>query len=195
MKIVLLFLLEFFVGSLMFSYWLGLKFKKDLKQIGDGNPGAFNLWSSSGAKVGMLGVILDFVKGYFPLVFLLPYINGYSLTAVAIAPVLGTAFSPFMKFKGGKATAVTFGVWSAVTAFRVSILYALILAFFSLFALLIKHGIPASSDADGFNVVLGMVIVLVFLCFMNYSNYIIALCILNLIVITYKNFYKLVRRK
>nr|WP_322785336.1 glycerol-3-phosphate acyltransferase [Carboxydothermus ferrireducens] len=36
---------------------------------------------------------------------------------MAVAPVLGHAFSPFLRFKGGKAMAVTFGVWSAIEKF------------------------------------------------------------------------------
>lgn len=32
---------EFLCGALMFSYWLGKAARKDLRQVGDGNPGAF----------------------------------------------------------------------------------------------------------------------------------------------------------
>ena len=46
-------LLCFLCGSLMFSYWIGLLIKLDIRQIGDGNPGAFNLWSGAGYKFGL----------------------------------------------------------------------------------------------------------------------------------------------
>ncbi len=42
-------------------------------------------------------------------------IDGWGLVPVALAPVLGHAFSPFLRFRGGKAIAVTFGVWSGLT--------------------------------------------------------------------------------
>jgi glycerol-3-phosphate acyltransferase PlsY len=37
------------------------------------------------------------------------------LAPVMLAPILGHAFSPFLGFRGGKALASTFGVWTAVT--------------------------------------------------------------------------------
>ena len=50
----------------MFSYWIGLVSKKDLSTEGDGKTGAFNLWKAAGYKLGLAGVFLDFMKGYFP---------------------------------------------------------------------------------------------------------------------------------
>jgi glycerol-3-phosphate acyltransferase PlsY len=41
--------------------------------------------------------------------------EGGWLTAVSLAPILGHAFSPFLRFRGGKALAVTFGVWTGLT--------------------------------------------------------------------------------
>src|SRR5690554_7504903 len=35
--------------------------------------------------------------------------------AIAIAPVAGHAFSPFLHFRGGKAVASTYGVWLALS--------------------------------------------------------------------------------
>ena len=52
----------FLSGSFMFSYWLGLIAKKNLKTVGDGNPGALNLWKAAGYKLGIVGIILDFYK-------------------------------------------------------------------------------------------------------------------------------------
>jgi len=121
--ILILFILKFFCGSLMFSYWIGLALGKNLKTVGDGNPGAFNLWRSAGYQWGLVGVALDFLKGYLPLVFLIQkgYVSGMEVALVAIAPILGHAFSPFMRMHGGKAIAVTFGVWSAVSGFQLSL--------------------------------------------------------------------------
>src|SRR5690606_14820148 len=103
-------------GSLMFSYWLGCLKRRNLREVGDGNPGGVNLLKAVGIGWGLAGIALDFLKGYVPLVLLLwnGAVTGYELVPVAIAPVLGHAFSPFLKFQGGKAIAVTFGVWSAL---------------------------------------------------------------------------------
>lgn len=179
----------------MFSYWIGRAARKDLRKTGDGNPGAFNLWSTAGPGLGLLGVILDFIKGYFPLVMLLSggYIKGMSIVPVAIAPVMGHVFSPFMKGRGGKGIAVTFGVWSAVTRFEVSFAYAVILAIFSMAAKLIKKGKPTSTEADGFMVVVGMLSLGLYLVYRPFFRHmhIFALWFCNLLVLIYTNRKKL----
>ncbi|MEO0230581.1 MAG: glycerol-3-phosphate acyltransferase [candidate division WOR-3 bacterium] len=139
MKIfVMLFLLEYFIGSLMFSYWLGKLSGKDITQAGDGNPGAYNLIKSAGFKKGFLGLALDYLKGFLPLYYIVENsqklnLSECQLALICSAPLLGHAFSPFMKFKGGKALAVTFGVWSALTKWEVPVLMGFIFTFFLLY--------------------------------------------------------------
>lgn len=191
--VILYTVIEFFCGSLMFSYWLGCAAKKDLTAVGDGNPGAFNLWSAAGPKIGMTGVFLDFIKGYFPLVALIEggYVNGFAIIPVAIAPIIGHALSPFMRFKGGKGIAATFGVWSAVTRFHVSIVYAVILAVLKIASKIFGNGKPTSSDTDGFMVVLGMWILSVYLVAERYPVYILILWAVNFALLVYTNRSKL----
>jgi glycerol-3-phosphate acyltransferase PlsY len=62
-------------------------------------------------------MLLDGLKGAVP-VGLAHFQFGASdwgLVAVALAPVLGHAFSPFLRFRGGKAVAVTLGIWTGLT--------------------------------------------------------------------------------
>lgn len=119
----------------MFSYLLGKISGKDIRRSGDGNPGGFNLWHTCGWKIGILGSALDYIKGFIPLYF---FVNGFAfsrgeLLAISIAPFLGTAFSPFMRFKGGKGIAVTFGLWTALTLLRVPIVFAIFLILYPKF--------------------------------------------------------------
>lgn len=191
---ILLFVaIEFLCGSLMFSYWMGLAIKKDLKQIGDGNPGAFNLWHAAGSKLGLLGIFLDFMKGYLPLVLLirLGWISGMAIVPVAIAPIFGHAFSPFLKGKGGKAIAVTFGVWSAVSGFEISLAYAIILAIFLIVVKLFAKGKPTSTETDAFMVVLGMFALGIYLFLQAFTLPFIILWLLNLLLLTYTHREKL----
>jgi acyl phosphate:glycerol-3-phosphate acyltransferase len=192
--IILFMIIEFICGSLMFSYWLGLAVKKNLRVIGDGNPGAFNLWSASGYRLGILGIILDFMKGYLPLVILVEhgFIRGLTIVPVAIAPILGHDFSPFLKFKGGKGIAVTFGVWSAVTRFEVSIAYAIILAMLLLIVKLLKRGKPSSKEIDAFMVVTGMLLLGIYLIVRALGDYLIILWLANVLLLTYTNRRKLI---
>ncbi|MBW7456423.1 glycerol-3-phosphate acyltransferase [Paenibacillus sepulcri] len=150
----------FISGSLMFSYWLGLAARKNLKEIGDGNPGALNLWQSSGYRLGAAGVALDFLKGYLPIALLMgsAAVQGFRIVPIAAAPILGHAFSPFLKGRGGKAIAVTFGVWSGLTEFEFALVYAIILAVLLIIAKTVRKGRPTSSEADSFQVVSGMLL-------------------------------------
>ena len=97
--------LAFLLGSLPFSVWLGkLATGKDVRQVGDGNPGATNVFRAGGKLVGLLALILDIAKGAFP-VGMAYYVLGFNDAAmflVATAPVLGHVFSPFLAFRGGR---------------------------------------------------------------------------------------------
>ena len=110
--------LGFLSGSLPFSVWLGrLVARADARRYGDGNPGAVNAWRAGGWHVGISAGLLDYLKGAIP-VALARFgagIGGWGLVPVALAPVLGHAFSPFLCFRGGRAVAVTFGIWSGLT--------------------------------------------------------------------------------
>jgi acyl phosphate:glycerol-3-phosphate acyltransferase len=115
----------FFSGSLMFSSWLARwALGRDLRNVGDGNPGASNALKAGGWKLGVLALVLDALKGAIP-VSIARYgfgMYGLDIVIVAIATVLGHAYSPWMDFKGGKAVAVTMGVWMAITLWEAPML-------------------------------------------------------------------------
>jgi len=103
----------FFCGSIPFAVIVGRRgLNTDIRDYGDGNPGAFNVLRAGGFAWGGLAVILEISKGALP-VGLAAYIFGIDgtwLYLISIAPPLGHAFSPFLNFKGGKAIAATGGV-------------------------------------------------------------------------------------
>lgn len=108
----------FLLGSIPFSYLLGrLAAHTDIRLYGDGNPGALNAWRAGGWRAGVPALALDFLKAALPVgaarVFL--GVSDWRLVPVAIAPVAGHAFSPFLRLQGGKAVAATFGAWTALT--------------------------------------------------------------------------------
>lgn len=108
----------FFSGSLMFSAWIArYVLRRDLSGVGDGNPGSTNVAKAGGVRWGALAFLLDFVKGSIP-VALARYgsgIFGFPLLPICFAAMLGHAYSPWLGFRGGKAVAVTAGVWTAIT--------------------------------------------------------------------------------
>lgn len=108
----------FVSGSLMLAYWLGRAVTRvDVRTVGDGNPGAANVIKAGGFGVGFVAMLLDAFKGAIP-VSIAKYVvglTGIPLIIVALAPIFGHAYSPFLRGRGGKAVAVSFGVWTALT--------------------------------------------------------------------------------
>ena len=107
----------FGLAAIPFSVLVGRWFLgREITDYGDGNPGAVNVFRAGGQKLGYIAVFLDVAKGV-PFVFLTYYtfrLSELSVVAVAICAVLGHAFSPFLRWHGGKAVAVTFGVLLAL---------------------------------------------------------------------------------
>jgi glycerol-3-phosphate acyltransferase PlsY len=125
------FAIAFVSGSLPFSVWLGRLAGKNIRAYGDGNPGATNAWKAGGAFWGAAAVVLDFAKGAIPILAVNYVVGlaGHSLAVVSLAPILGHAYSPFLRFRGGKALAVTFGVWTGLSLWLVPTVLGLSFAF------------------------------------------------------------------
>lgn len=145
--------LAYFCGSLPFSVWLPKLFARaDVRQYGDGNPGATNAFRAGGKLVGLLALLLDVSKAAAPVGW--AYFNmgyrGWPMFLIATAPVLGHAFSPFLRFQGGKALAVAFGAWIGLTLWKLSLP--------ALFLVLIWRKII---DVDGWAVMLALATLLV----------------------------------
>jgi acyl phosphate:glycerol-3-phosphate acyltransferase len=125
-------LIAFSSGSLMFSHWIGLVvLKKDIRTVGNGNPGAFNLWRAGGKAWSIVGLLLDYIKGLAPVIAAqrIGGIEGAGLIPIAFAPVVGHAFSPWLCGRGGKAIAVTFGVWTGISLWEGPMVFGALLSF------------------------------------------------------------------
>lgn len=111
-------LIGFLSGSLMFSYGLPKLLKGvDVRDIApDRNPGGANAIRAAGVGIGLLCIALDILKAFLPVYAAVACagVRGMELVPVAAAPVFGHAFSPFLKFHGGKAVAAFYGVLLAL---------------------------------------------------------------------------------
>jgi len=119
-----LILIAFLCGSLPFSVWLGKLFMGlDVRHVGDGNPGATNVFRYGSRVVGLLALVLDISKAAAPvgLAYHNLGVRGLPMVLIAIAPILGHAFSPFLGFRGGKALATALGVWIGLTIWKASL--------------------------------------------------------------------------
>jgi len=82
----------------------------DLRATGSGNPGATNAARAMGTRTGVVVGLLDVAKGFLPAVFFTVYC-GHTVGDVAgFAAVLGHITSPWLRGRGGKGVATTFGV-------------------------------------------------------------------------------------
>jgi glycerol-3-phosphate acyltransferase PlsY len=126
----LLILAAFLLGACPFSVWVGRWFlKKDITKYGDGNPGSANVFrAGKNINIGLLAVLLDIVKG-IPFVYISYAVFDLSagvIAATGLAAILGHAFSPFLRFRGGKSVAVTFGVIIALPQVDILVVFTLL---------------------------------------------------------------------
>ena len=113
----------YLLGSVPFGLIIARAHGKDLRTIGSGNIGATNVSRALGKKWGYFCFALDVLKGVVPtLATILLMKNYYTQTnghsvillwlwlAVGCAAILGHIFPIYVKFKGGKGVATSFGV-------------------------------------------------------------------------------------
>ncbi len=164
----------------MFSYWLGKLTGKDIREIGDKNPGAINAFKTGGWKIGIPAMLLDFLKGFIPIFIIYQSykINDIRIFPIAIAPIVGHAFSPFLNFKGGKAIAPSFGVWAGLTLWQGPTVLGFAFVLLK-FVLRIKK--------DALVTIIGFLFLLIYLLVFNRNLILIPIFISNLAIIVYKH--------
>lgn len=121
MNWILILVAAFLVGSFPTSYLLVKALRgKDIRQLGSGNPGATNVFRCVGAKEGLLVLGIDILKGFLAVSLLGIFVSETPVSDrtfalfLVIASVLGHAFTPFLKFRGGKGVATATGGGLAV---------------------------------------------------------------------------------
>ena len=94
-----------------------LSMHKDICELSDdGNPGAFNVFTHCGKKLGVICLLADVLKGFVPVFTATFFLDTgiYLFALVIAAPVLGHAVGMFNRFHGGKCIAASFGVMAGV---------------------------------------------------------------------------------
>ncbi len=113
MKIALIIISCYLLGSIPFGYIVGKLFKKvDIRELGSGNIGTTNAFRILGPPLASLVLIGDIGKGILS-IYLVHFLNIDNLlisTIAGLAVICGHDWSIFLGFKGGKGIATTFGV-------------------------------------------------------------------------------------
>ena len=97
--------LGYFSGAIPFSVWLGRLFlRADMRGLGEGNPGAANACRVGAWRIGLPVLLLDFLKAALPpdLAYHVAAVTGWGLVPVAIAPLVGHAWSSFLGLPRGQ---------------------------------------------------------------------------------------------
>jgi acyl phosphate:glycerol-3-phosphate acyltransferase len=118
----------YLLGSIPFGVLIAKAHGKDLRSIGSGNIGATNVARALGRKWAYVCFALDVLKGLAPTLAASILVSRFSILAghqasgiehqillwlwlaVGCAAILGHVFPVYLKFKGGKGVATSFGV-------------------------------------------------------------------------------------
>lgn len=124
-------LISYFLGAIPSAYWLGkLTRGIDIREYGSGNTGATNAIRILGKPMGILTLFLDMGKGWLAVSLAKNYFDitqDWLLLLVGLTAVIGHIYTIFLRFKGGKGVATTFGIFLAFTP--LATLYAILIWF------------------------------------------------------------------
>jgi glycerol-3-phosphate acyltransferase PlsY len=151
---------SYLLGAVPFGLLIAGIHGIDLRKVGSGNIGATNLSRALGKKWAYVCFALDFLKGFLPVLawgVWFGEIGGMKdliiQLSVGIAAVLGHIFPVYLRFRGGKGVATSFGVavgiWPYYTicagvALLVWVVFVLIWRYISLASLAASIAFPAA---------------------------------------------------
>jgi glycerol-3-phosphate acyltransferase PlsY len=126
-------IVAYLVGGIPFGLLIvKLTTGADVRESGSGNIGATNVLRTTGPLAGILTLVLDAAKGLFAvwLADTLTHGDVFWMSATALSVLLGHVFSPYLKFKGGKAVASflgAFGYLTPVPVLVITIIFILVI--------------------------------------------------------------------
>jgi acyl phosphate:glycerol-3-phosphate acyltransferase len=126
--VVATFIAAFLIGSIPFGYIIGrLFYRTDIRGQGSGNIGAMNALRTLGAAGAIAVLLLDAAKGFGPTLWAQGFFRGHldmenwppsdqiMGSLAATGAILGHCFSPWLRFRGGKGVATSFGAVFALS--------------------------------------------------------------------------------
>jgi len=115
---ILIVIASYLFGSFPTAYVVHrIKKGDDIRKYGSGNVGGTNITRTLGVGYGVTTIITDIIKGFIPILvlyFIYPE-DLVLLSIVSVAVILGHDFPAYIKFKGGKGIATSFGVIAGIS--------------------------------------------------------------------------------
>ncbi len=187
LKYFVLFVISFLLGSIPSGYIICRVFKKiDIRNYGSGNIGATNVYRVCGGFLGITVLILDILKGFIPVFISKNIFHFPSPVSIitGLVAIFGHIFSIFLKGKGGKGVATSFGV--IIGLFPLSALFSFILW---LIILLISHIVSVASITAGF-----FLPIFIYLFYKDISLTILGIVIFFFVVYTHRENIKRLKK-
>ncbi len=122
-QFLLMAIVSYLVGSVNFAWLISKAMKKDITQMGSGNPGTMNMVRELGWKAGLATFVCDVLKGGLPLLIAHLICKDYYFKDspvevsdfvrhfCAVFVVVGHIFPATLKHRGGKGIASTLGAF------------------------------------------------------------------------------------
>lgn len=106
----------FLVGSIPAGLIISrIFYHTDIRRSGSGNIGAMNALRTIGKTGAAVVLVFDMAKGLIPAALVIAFFHDLPFAAlIAACAVLGHCFSPWLRFKGGKGVATSFGALFAL---------------------------------------------------------------------------------
>ncbi len=131
---------------------------RDIRQEGSGNIGATNVYRVLGARLGLLTLVGDVLKGVIPVLLALIWLGeDLWIAPVALLTFLGHLYPIFLKFRGGKGVATALGIFIVIAPLAVAcsagvfVLVAVIWRYVSLASLVASGLMPLFLGLTGYS--------------------------------------------
>ncbi len=111
-KLVIVCFVGYMLGNINFARIVSAAKKKDITEMGSGNPGTMNVLRNLGARWAAMTLIGDVLKSAIPSLIGLLWIGRTALYAGGLSAVVGHIYPIIYKFKGGKGVASAIGVFA-----------------------------------------------------------------------------------
>jgi glycerol-3-phosphate acyltransferase PlsY len=105
-------ILAYLIGSLPIGVWVGRAFGVDPRAVGSGNIGMTNVARSIGGRAAAITFAGDVLKGFVPVMAGRALgVDPMGLALIALAAFLGSLYSIFLFFDGGRGVSSGLGIW------------------------------------------------------------------------------------
>jgi glycerol-3-phosphate acyltransferase PlsY len=113
---ILLLVAAYLIGSIPTGVIVGRLYGFDPRAVGSGNIGMTNVARAGGSSAAAITFVGDVLKGAIPVI--VARAAGFPSEAIAwtgLAAFVGSIYSVFLRFRGGKGVSAALGVWLAIS--------------------------------------------------------------------------------